>query len=280
MDSVRETVIIDHTQGGAVSSRQSAVSWAAVLGGASVAGAVTLALAILGIAFGLVAASPYDGEGASAAAFTFGAAVWLVFMQWASGALGGYVAGRMRCRWEGTDADELYFRDTAHGLLTWAVATLIVAFLAVSAGTMGASASIKAMQDRDTSATEMVAEETTAYYIDGMFRGGLLLDDPARAEITRAFVQGVSHDAFPAEDRAYLTAVVAARTGLDAASAQARVDGAITRAEADKQTAIEAADTARKTSATASLVTFVSMMLGALMAGFAAVVGGRHRDIV
>ena len=42
----------------------------------------------------------------------------------AASGVGGYLAGRLRVRWRDTDVDEVHFRDTAHGLLTWAVATL------------------------------------------------------------------------------------------------------------------------------------------------------------
>jgi hypothetical protein len=43
--------------------------------------------------------------------------------------LGGYLAGRLREKWVGIRTDEVLFRDTAHGFLAWALATLIVVTL-------------------------------------------------------------------------------------------------------------------------------------------------------
>ena len=49
-------------------------------------------------------------------------------------ALGGYISGRLRTRWLATPGDEVFFRDTAHGLLSWALATVMgAAFLATAA---------------------------------------------------------------------------------------------------------------------------------------------------
>ena len=49
--------------------------------------------------------------------------------QWISAALGGYIAGRLRTKWTGTHTHEVFFRDTAHGLITWSVATVFVAWV-------------------------------------------------------------------------------------------------------------------------------------------------------
>ena len=59
----------------------------------------------------------------------------LVVTQWLSAALGGYLAGRLRTKSVGVHTDEVFFRDTAHGFLAWALATLIGAALLVAAMT-------------------------------------------------------------------------------------------------------------------------------------------------
>ena len=67
--------------------------------------------------------------------FAVTTAIWLIVMQWISSGVGGYIAGRLRTRWIGTHTHEVFFRDTAHGLVTWAVATVLVAAtLATSLG--------------------------------------------------------------------------------------------------------------------------------------------------
>lgn len=114
----------------------SAVAWSAIMAGAVVAMSVSMALLVLGSAFGLGSISAWPGVGAKPVEFTIGAGIWLIVMQWLSAALGGYVAGRMRTRWHGLHTDEVFFRDTAHGLLTWATATLIVGGVAVIAAAL------------------------------------------------------------------------------------------------------------------------------------------------
>jgi len=51
-------------------------------------------------------------------------------------AMGGYLAGRLRAKWD-VPSDESFFRDTAHGFLAWAVATLVTAaVLSTAIGTI------------------------------------------------------------------------------------------------------------------------------------------------
>src|ERR1700691_2751127 len=112
----------------------SAASWPAIIAGAFVAAAVSLTLLALGSGLGFASISPWPNRGISAMTFTITAAIWLIVMQWVSAGLGGYIAGRWRTRWIGTHTHEVFFRDTAHGLVTWAVATVFMA--AVLAGSM------------------------------------------------------------------------------------------------------------------------------------------------
>ncbi len=118
----------------------SAVAWSSVIAGTVAAVALTLILLTLGSAFGLASASPWPGVGAKPSTFTIGAGVWLVVTQWLSAAVGGYLAGRLRVRWPGLHTDEVFFRDTAHGLLAWATATVIMAVIAVAAGALSSAA--------------------------------------------------------------------------------------------------------------------------------------------
>ena len=125
---------------GAAESTGSAVSWSAITAGTVAAVALTLTLITLGSAFGLASVSPWPGAGATAATFTIGAGIWLIVTQWLSSALGGYLTGRLRTRWHGLHTDEVFFRDTAHGFMTWALATVIIALVAVAAVSISGSA--------------------------------------------------------------------------------------------------------------------------------------------
>jgi hypothetical protein len=103
---------------------RSAVSWGAVFAGAAAAAALSLILLLLGTGLGLSSVSPWASEGIDASTFGVSSILWITFMQLAASAVGGYLAGRLRTKWAGVQTDEVYFRDTAHGLLAWAVATL------------------------------------------------------------------------------------------------------------------------------------------------------------
>jgi len=122
-----------YPNGAPAPSASATLSWAAVAAGTIGAIALSLVLLVLGSAFGLATVSPWPGVGAKPESFTIGAGIWLIVTEWLSAALGGYLAGRLRVRWHGVHGDEIFFRDTAHGFIVWATATVIVAVVAVVA---------------------------------------------------------------------------------------------------------------------------------------------------
>jgi hypothetical protein len=129
-----------------IESSVSAVEWASIFGGALAAFGVTAILLTLGPGLGLTTVSPWSFSNPSPTAFGTAAAIWLVVTQWLSSAFGGYLTGRLRTKWVGIRTDEVLFRDTAHGLLAWALATLLMAALltigsGVTAGVAAAAAS-------------------------------------------------------------------------------------------------------------------------------------------
>ena len=108
-------------------SAGSGVSWGAVFAGALGAAALSLILFLLGTGFGLSSISPWTARGASATTIGIATILWITFTQIAASGIGGYLAGRLRTKWVGVRTDEVYFRDTAHGFLAWAFATLVTA---------------------------------------------------------------------------------------------------------------------------------------------------------
>src|SRR5579862_7943488 len=108
----------------AMESPQAGTSWSSIVAGAFVAAAVSLILLAVGSAFGFASISPWDGQGIAVSTFAITTAIWFIVMQWVASAFGGYIAGRLRPRWAGMHHHEVYFRDTAHGLVTWAVSTM------------------------------------------------------------------------------------------------------------------------------------------------------------
>jgi hypothetical protein len=113
---------------------QSAVSWASIAAGAVVAAALSLALFALGAGLGLSSISPWADSGVSASTFKNATGIYLVLVAVMSSAIGGYLAARLRTKWAGVNTNEVFFRDTAHGLVTWAFATVL------SASALGAAA--------------------------------------------------------------------------------------------------------------------------------------------
>jgi hypothetical protein len=125
------TTIVDDGLGSAMPARAggglSAVSWAAIFAGAIAAAALSLILLVLGTGLGLTVVTPWTAQVPSETAMSWQTIAWITFTAFAASALGGYIAGRLRVRWPSAQLDEVYFRDTAHGFLAWAVATLLTA---------------------------------------------------------------------------------------------------------------------------------------------------------
>ena len=142
-----------------VESSASAVEWGAIFAGGTAAMGVTLILLTLGPGLGLTAVSPWSFRNPSPAGFGTAAAIWLVITHWLSSAFSGYLTGRLRKKWVGIRTDEVLFRDTALGLLAWALATLIMAAL-VTLGSATAAGVAATAADSITTTGPATAEAT------------------------------------------------------------------------------------------------------------------------
>lgn len=257
---------------------KSAISWAAIFAGTAVAISISLVLVVLGSGLGLASLTPSARSVASPGSLAALAIVWIVIVQWLSAAFGGYVTGRLRTRWVGTHTHEVFFRDTAHGLVTWAVATAIVAMVVGSATSSMLSGGIHAATTTASSeaANNVQSNSVVPYDVDVLFRttsGNVDSSASAegRGEATRILAKGLTAGGVPDADRTYLATLVAARTGISQADAQKRVDDVVARARQETETA-------RKAAATTSLLTALAMVMGAFVACAAAALGGHERD--
>lgn len=267
------------------SQNRSGVSWAAIFAGAAAAAALSLILVVLGAGLGFAATSPWTDEGASAQTLGVSAIIWLLLTQILASGLGGYIAGRLRVKWANLHGDEVYFRDTAHGFLAWAVATLVAAMLIV--GTVGglAGAGVQAGATAVGAAASMAPKpDANGYFVDSLFRSdgpAAVSDDAANGVAARILAKSIAQGGTLAEgDRAYLAQLVAQRTRLSQAEAEARVDEVYAQVQQAKVQAKQAADTAAKVAAWTALWTFVALLCGAFFASLAALFGGRQRDRV
>ncbi len=143
----------------AVGGTPSRTDWAAIFGGALGAIAVSIILFTAGSGFGLSTVEPWSFANRSPAEFAIGAGIWLIVMQWLSSAFGGYLAGRLRTKWVGVRTDEVLFRDTAHGLLAWALATVIVAALFALGTTAATTAAVGTEAASDAAQAAAAAAE-------------------------------------------------------------------------------------------------------------------------
>jgi hypothetical protein len=267
-----------------ISQAKAAVSWPAIVAGAFVAAGVSVILLALGSGLGFASVSPWANHGVSATAFTITAAIWLLVTQWISAGLGGYIAGRLRSRWEGTHVHEVFFRDTAHGLITWAVATVLIAASVTSSVASFVGGGVRPVADAGAQGAVSAALSPNAdYSLDKLFRSTASAESSRgggnyKVEAAHIIANAISTGTMPDPDRTYLAELVAERTGVSQAEARRRVDDFVAAAlEAQAKVKAEA-DRARKAAADASIYLALSLLVGAFIASVAAALGGRLRD--
>lgn len=254
-----------------------AVSWGSIAAGAVAAAAVSLALLALGAGLGLSAISPWADSGVSASTFRNGTGIYLVVMAVMSSAIGGYLAARLRTKWVGVHSNEAFFRDTAHGLIAWAFATVLSASVLAAAATHvvgGAATGLGA-------ATGQAAVNPSQIYVDRLFRmdapaapavGAPGSNEAVRAEVTRLWASSFRENKdLAAADRTYVARLVASQTGMNQADAERRVNDVVVEAKA-------AADRARSGAAKLAFWMTAALLFGAFAASLAAVEGGQLRD--
>ncbi|KGT79530.1 hypothetical protein MA20_11645 [Bradyrhizobium japonicum] len=250
------------------------VSWAAVTAGAVVSCALTLLLLAFGVGLGLSVVSPWSGAGVSATTFKIGTGLYFVVIAMLSSSIGGYIAGRLRSRWVRVHSDEVYFRDTAHGFVSWAFASVLGAILlATPAANLVGSGLGAASQAASTASRSGPMDG----YVDTLLRPASPSaqaqgTDGSRDEMGRLFTSSFrSGGELKATDREYVAKVVAARTGLSQADAEKRVNDVVTQIKVDT-------DAARKATAQLAFWLAASLLLGAFCASLAATEGGELRD--
>jgi hypothetical protein len=270
-----ETISPPSVQTDVVESAVAGVSWAAVLAGAAASCALTLVLLSFGAGMGFAVVSPWGGSGVSSTAFEIGTGLYFIVMAMVSSALGGYLAGRLRSKWTGIHTTEVQFRDTAHGFLAWAVASIIGAMVLASPASLligGATSGVTAAVSNSTRSSPMDG------YVDTLLRSEKPpVQNPsdssdARSEMVRLFTSSFrnSGDLNPT-DRSYVAQVVSARIGLSQADAEKRVTDVSNQVKSDL-------DNARKAAMKVAIWLTLSLFIGAFSAAAAAMEGGGRRD--
>ena len=292
---------------GSSSSLSGAVSWGAILAGAAAAASLSLILLILGVGLGLSSVSPWARDGMSAATFGVSTILWLTLTQLLASAMGGYLAGRLRTKWTEVHTDEVYFRDTAHGFLAWAVASLATAALLSSvigsilgggvqagASMVGGAASTASSAAGGAAASSRMAPGSDGapmgYFVDSLFRrdaaaaaptagaagspGGMVANERDSgkdvAEVSRIFMNVSRSQALPPEDIRYVGQMVAQRTGLSQQDAERRVADVYAKAQARVRDAEVAARDAADKARKASAYGALWLFVSLLIGAFVA----------
>ena len=306
-----------HLPAAAVNSA-SAVSWGAIFAGAAAAASLALMLLMLGAGLGLTSISPWENQGLAAGTVGIAAIAWLTFTQIVASGMGGYLAGRLRTKWVDTHTNEIYFRDTAHGFLTWAVALLVSAVLLTTtiSSLIGGSAKVIGSVAGGATATavnnagegsSMLSKSSMEYFTRSLFRASgstpagnsnapgndvMAMNQPAPpkaespaqlAEVTGIFANSIYSGALPKDDLTYVAQLGSQNTGISQQEAEQRVQAVYDKAQANlkeaKDKAQQAADAARKTTSYVTLWSFISLLIGAFVASLCATYGGRQRDL-
>jgi hypothetical protein len=249
------------------------VQWAPIVAGAIGAAALGFVLDSFALAIGLSVSSTAPTWRDASFALVLLSGLYLLLAAIVAYGFGGYLAARLRLRGTSGTAAEVEFRDGIHGLLAWALATLLIAVVAVAAAPalsrLAAPSSNSASPSISVAGENLIAED-----LDRLFRGDRQAAGDinyARGEAGRILLTTASHRGLQSDDRAYLIRLVAARTGLAAPDAEKRVDEVIARASDNIKRA-------RRSAVVLAFMVGAAALAGAAMAWFAAVSGGEHRD--
>lgn len=250
------------------------IRWGAVIAGAVAAAALAFVLEgfALGVGFAVSSTAPTWRDASIALVVASG--IYLVLVALASYAFGGYVAARAYRPATAGTVESGEFRDGLHGLIVWGLGTLLTGLLAL--GAVQATARLTAPSGSSAGpATSMGGENLIAFDLDRLFRGAESRGTPNmtydRAEAARILFTASSHRGLQQDDRAYLMRLVSTTTGAAAPDAERRVNEAVTSAH-------DNIARARRSGVVLAFMLAAAALLGAAVAWYAALEGGRHRD--
>jgi hypothetical protein len=245
--------------------------WGPIVAGGIAAAALALALHAFAVGIGLSVSSTAPTWRDASFVLVLLSALYVILAALASYGLGGYLVGLMCTR--SSSREDADLRDGLHGLLVWALATLLTAVIGFAAAQsltrLGAPSG-----GQTGPSTSIGGENLIAYDLDRLFRAeqrpNANLDYP-RAEAARILLTTSSHRGMQPADGAYLVRLTIANTGLAQPDAERRVN----------EVAAQAKENISRVRTSAVIVAFAAVaaaLLGAAVSWFAACAGGRVRD--
>jgi hypothetical protein len=269
------------------------VSWASVFAGVAVALAVQVLLGMLGTGIGMSTIDPLHAGGTpSASALSIGAGLWWSVSSFIALVLGGWIAAQ-------ASGYLRHFDGLLHGLLVWALATLITIYVlgsAISSVASGAgsvlTASAHGIAEPKSSALlwDDIKEEAKALLSlqqantpSGSTRAihagsrSAMLD----LEFNLALEQFLTTDKLDVKktNHTKLINLLMARTGMSVDEATNRVNSWEQVYQQAKQKAREAADNAAKAASWLALWGFFMIVLSAIAGAVGGIVGTSIPDM-
>jgi hypothetical protein len=249
------------------------IDWPAIVAGAVLTAGVSFTLLAFGSGIGLAVSSTAPTWRDSSPWLWLLSGVFLVFVALCSFGIGGYATGRMRLATRAAASPESAFRDGMHGLFMWGLAILLTGVLALAAAAIAAKPTVPSGGSAGP-ASSVMGENILADELDQLFRSYRYGPAPEnlRSEAARILLKSSSHKGIPQEDRAYLSNIVALRSGVNGTEAGDRVNRIIA----------ESKDEIHRARAAAVIEAFLAaaaLLLGAAVAWFSAEEGGRDREL-
>lgn len=269
------------------------ISWSALLAGVVLVVAIQLVLSLLGASIGFGTVDVTAGDTPSASAFGTGAGVWWVVSACISLFVGGYVAAWLA-------GVELRIDGLWHGLVTWALVTLLTVYLLSSAiggiasGGASALAGLASTLGSGIKSAAAPVAEATGLSPDMMKqRADAFLQTPASSDPATMTPQDaqkqVASDLLVYEKggpdaagaKARIIDIIAAQAKIGRPDAQKKFDEADAKLTRARDEAVQAAKTAADATASAAAKTgyavSIYLALGALAAALGGLVGGAGR---
>jgi hypothetical protein len=250
------------------------IQWGPIIAGALAAAALALVLHAFAGAIGLAISSASPSWRDASFGLVILSGVYLLIAAVAAYSLGGYVAGRLRTPLPSSGIEEVEFRDGVHGLCVWALATVLTAIVAFTAGSSATQPATSSSGNAGP-ATSVAGEYLIALDLDRLFRTTEQRPNDyayARAEAARILLTTSSHDGLRGDDRSNLVRMVASQTGVATEEAEKRVAEATGNAR-------DNIDRSRTVGVILAFIAGASAILGAAAAWFAACAGGKHREV-
>jgi hypothetical protein len=250
------------------------IDWRAITGGAVLSAGVSLTLLAFGSAIGLSVASTAPTWRDSSPWLWLLSGIFLLFVALCAFGIGGYAAGRMRGRVDVSETVETGFHDGMHGLVTWGLAILLSAVLALG-GAATTSRALATAGGASGQSASVAGENIIATELDSLFRSDRKLVDSDidyhRSEAARILLKSSGRRGVSTEDRAYLAMLASREAGVSPEEAQARADRAVAESRDELRRAREAA-------VLQAFMIAAALLVGAAVAWYSAFEGGLDRQ--